>query len=261
MEKLEAEYFFDLISYRHSKLFENNLYVWEALAKIASYLETYSYKKNVANISEGAYLINPELISIGKGSLIEPGAYIKGPCILGENCTVRHGAYIRGNFIAGDNCVIGHDTEVKNSIFLNDVHAAHFAYVGDSILGNHVNLGAGTKCANLKFDNSIIVINVENKNVGTGLRKLGAILGDFSQTGCNSVTNPGTVLGKQVFCYPCVNVGGFVSSKSVVKSTEKIIISPFVETVSKAAPRKEEPAEVIKKNEPSKLKKRHKNHK
>jgi len=231
MKNFTAEYFFDFQHYRHRQLFEGCLYVWQALPKIAPYLKSYSFggiKGSIeVEVPKGVYLINPETISIGKGSVLEPGAYIKGPCILGENCTVRHGAYIRGDFIAGDGCVIGHDTEIKNSLFFDNVHAAHFAYVGDSILGSHVNLGAGTKCANLKFDYSNIIVTVEGKKIDTGLHKFGAIMGDLSQTGCNSVTNPGTLFGQRVFCYPCMNVGGFIPSDHIVKPSEHPIIVPY----------------------------------
>ena len=134
-------------------------------------------------------------IKIGKGVLIEPGAYIKSPTIIGDQTEVRHGAYIRGDCLIGANCVVGHVTEVKHSIFMNGAKAGHFAYLGDSILGNQVNLGAGTKLANLRFIKGEIIINSSDGPIKTGLRKLGAILGDGVQTGCNTVTNPGTLLG------------------------------------------------------------------
>jgi len=169
-------------------------------------------------IPKEAYIINPELITIEKGCIVEPGAYIKGPCWIGKGSTVRHGAYIRGNFICGSDCVTGHDTEIKQAIFLNNVHAAHFAYVGDSILGNRVNLGAGTKCANLKFDRSAVVIKSTFNIYKTNLTKLGAIIGDDSQTGCNCVLNPGTLFRKKVNCYPCVNIGGLIDAESIVKN-------------------------------------------
>lgn len=231
MEILHPNYFFNLKKYQHAKLFENCTHVWQALSKIRSYLEDCTLGEIETEVPDGVHLVNPELITIGKGSILEPGCYIKGPCFLGENCTVRHGAYIRGDFIAGKDCVIGHDTEIKNSIFLDGVHAAHFAYVGDSILGNHVNLGAGTKCANLKFDGTTIVLHIEGETIKTGMRKFGAIIGDSSQTGCNSVTNPGTLLGRQVFCYPCMNVHGFIPSSRIVKSTEKMVVVPYSQTM------------------------------
>lgn len=222
---LSTSYFFDLAGFPHADLFKGE-YPWSALSFIESYLKKYPLGLIEAQISPSAYLIHPDLISIGSGSIVEPGAYIQGPCIIGKNCTVRHGAYIRGNFICGDKCVIGHDTEIKNSIFLNDVHAAHFAYLGDSILGNKVNLGAGTKCANLRFDHGKISIQYEGRRIATGLKKLGALLGDGTQTGCNSVTNPGTLMGQFVFCSPCLNVGGFIPSHSIVKSETSYVVVP-----------------------------------
>lgn len=212
------EKLFDLSEFRHAAIFDRCRYPWEALNKISDYLKTIE----LGNVKEipGVHLIDPELIFIGKGTVIEPGAYIKGPCVIGENCSIRQGAYIRGDLIAGDRCVIGHDTEVKNSIFLNEANAAHFAYVGDSILGNKVNLGAGTKLANLRFDHEEIVI----EKIRTGRKKLGAILGDGTQTGCNSVANPGTVTGKNVKCSPCINFGGFIIESSLIKSGQLPVV-------------------------------------
>jgi NDP-sugar pyrophosphorylase family protein len=218
--------FFDLSMFAHRELFQENAFVWEALSKIAPYLKSKVLGTIETEIPPGAFLENREQIHIGKGCIVEPGAYIRGPCWIGEGSVIRHGAYIRGYVIAGRSCVIGHDSELKNSILLDEAHAAHFAYVGDSILGNKVNLGAGTKCANLKFDNSSITIFLEGKAINTGLRKFGAILGDNTQTGCNVVTNPGTILGPNVFCYPCTNVSGIVPGNSIVKSDQKLKITP-----------------------------------
>jgi UDP-N-acetylglucosamine diphosphorylase / glucose-1-phosphate thymidylyltransferase / UDP-N-acetylgalactosamine diphosphorylase / glucosamine-1-phosphate N-acetyltransferase / galactosamine-1-phosphate N-acetyltransferase len=150
------------------------------------------------------------LISIGPGSVIEPGCTLIGPCLLGNGCVVRQGAYLRGNILASNHVVIGHASEVKNSIFLSHAKAAHFAYVGDSILGNGVNLGAGTKCANLRFDNKEVKVRQRDRVWKTGLRKLGAILGDGAQTGCNSVTSPGTIIEKNGVVAPCSHVKGWV---------------------------------------------------
>jgi NDP-sugar pyrophosphorylase family protein len=166
---------------------------------------------------ECAYLVNPELISIGEGTIVEPGAYIRGPCIIGRNCHIRHAAYIRGNVLVGDRCVVGHATELKSCILLNHARAAHFAFVGDSILGNDVNLGAGVKCANLRLDETPVTVRFHNESISTGLRKLGSIIGDGCQIGCNTVLNPGTLLGKHAKCYPCINVSGVVEEGCVAK--------------------------------------------
>ena len=172
-------------------------------------------------ICAGAVLFDSN-IAIGKGTVIEPGALIKGPTIIGHHCEVRQGAYIRGNCIIGNRCVVGHATEVKSAVMLNDSKAGHFAYIGDSILGNNVNLGAGTKLANLKIINVEMKLSVGGEVYKTGLRKLGAILGDHVETGCNSVTSPGTLLGKKSLVYPCVNVpGGYYPTRSVISARRK----------------------------------------
>ena len=172
------------------------------------------YRINFGNVAKGELLVQGKTgvlpgasvlmagsvlmgsdIHIGQGVLIEPGALIKGPCFIGDYTEIRQGAYLRGYCLIGRRCVVGHTTEVKHSIFLDDAKAGHFAYLGDSILGRNVNLGAGTKCANLRFLPGNVLISTEKDRIDSGLRKLGAILGDEVQTGCNSVTSPGTLLG------------------------------------------------------------------
>ena len=152
-------------------------------------------------IMAGAVLMGGA-ISLGRGVLVESGAMIKSPTVIGPGSEVRQGAYIRGYCLAGAGCVLGHVTEIKHAIFLDHAKAGHFAYVGDSILGNRVNLGAGTKLANLRFTAGSVKVKSPQGHIDTGLRKIGAILGDDVQTGCNSVTNPGTILGKKSFVMP-----------------------------------------------------------
>jgi NDP-sugar pyrophosphorylase family protein len=155
---------------------------------------------------------------IGKGVLIESGAMLKEPTVIGDCTEVRQGAYVRGYCLTGSRCVIGHATEVKHSIFLNDAKAGHFAYLGDSILGNEVNLGAGTKFANLRFLPGHVLIRTPDGVVDSGLRKLGAILGDRAQTGCNSVTSPGALLGKESLLMPnATALSGWHPPKSVLR--------------------------------------------
>lgn len=214
---LSHEHFFDLSSFFHKDLFSPNILPWNVVKNLEKYLKNLSLGKIEGDISDKAFLIQPESISIGKGSIVEPGAYIQGPCVIGENCVIRHSAYIRGSVLTGHGCVIGHDTEVKSSILLNGAHAAHFAYLGNTILGNNVNLGAGVKCANFKLDHQTIHIYLDGQKIDTGQRKLGAIIGDNTQIGCNSVTNPGALIGKDVRCYPCLNVQGFIPSRSLIK--------------------------------------------
>lgn len=152
-------------------------------------------------IMAGAVLVGTRF-RFGQGVLVESGALLKEPAIIGDQTEVRQGAYLRGYCLVGQRCVVGHTTEVKHSIMLDDAKAGHFAYLGDSILGNHVNLGAGTKLANLRFQNGEVEVKTASGPIPTGLQKLGCIFGDRCQTGCNSVTNPGTLLGKKCVLMP-----------------------------------------------------------
>ncbi len=225
MNMFSPSEFFNWSGFAHSSLFDDNKPVWEVLKIINEYLLSCSLGNILGVVEKGAYLVNPEQISIGQGTVVESGAYIRGPCIIGERCEVRHGAYIRGDLITGNRCVIGHSTEIKNSLLMDGVQAGHFAYVGDSILGHHVNLGAGTKCANLRFDHQNIPIIFENRKIDTGLRKFGAIFGDHAQTGCNSVTNPGTLMGQGSSLAPCTTVHGVVPKNHIVKSPESVMLA------------------------------------
>lgn len=234
MADFHASDYFDLTNYQHAEFLKKFAHVWEALLHIKDYLSELPLGQILGDVSDKAYLVKPETIYIGKNTRVEPGAYIEGPCYIGDNCVVRHGAYIRGSIITGDHCVIGHDSEMKNSIMLDYAHAAHFAYVGDSILGNHTNLGAGTVCANLKLDGSEIVINHDGQRYATGCRKFGVILGDNAQTGCNSVTNPGTIVGKGSVCYPCTNFGGIIPPNSIIKPQMRVHISTLDHSIAKS---------------------------
>ena len=201
---------------RWADLFEGVSHPWEVLgAHLRRHVAETVRPGILGTVHAGAFIVGDD-VEIGVGSVVEPGAYIQGPCILGENVSVRHGAYVRGHVLAGDGAVIGHATEVKGSVFLPGAKAGHFAYVGDSLLGRDVNLGAGTKLANLRLAGDEVVIRCGSERLPTGLRKLGAILGDGVQTGCNSVTNPGTILGPRCRVLPCAAVGGCHPADAVV---------------------------------------------
>ncbi len=221
-----AEDYFDLTEFPFKDIFGGAEAVWDALGRIKEYLGSRGSYKIEGEVSPDAWL-EGDTIAIGEGSVVEPGAMIIGPALIGRNVTIRQGAYLRGNVIAGDGALIGHTTEVKNSIFLNGAKASHFAYVGDSILGKGVNLGAGTKLANFKLDTGERTVTVDY-GAGpepTGRRKLGAIIGDGSELGCNTVTMPGTLLGPGTLVYPCVLLRGFVPPRSVVKLRQGLDIS------------------------------------
>lgn len=214
---IDSKQFFSSINPKIKPLFKADQPLWNALKELDAYLKGLILGKIEIEIPKGVFLIDSHLISIGKGSVVEEGAYIKGPCHIGENCVVRHGAYIRGNLLTGDGCVIGHGTEIKNAIFFDKANAAHLSYIGDSILGMNVNMGAGSICSNLKLNKKDIFIKHNGELFNTGLHKLGAIIGDGCQIGCNAVLNPGTLLEKDVFCYPCTNVHGYVKTKTILK--------------------------------------------
>ncbi len=165
----------------------------------------------------GAVLLGSH-IAIGDGVLVEAGAMIKSPAIIGDMSEIRQGAYLRGYCLAGKRCVLGHATEIKHSILLNDAKAGHFAYLGDSILGNDVNLGAGTKLANLKFLPGTITVFHEGERIDTNRRKLGAIMADSCQTGCNAVTSPGTFMAKGAVLMPNATArSGYHEEKALLR--------------------------------------------
>jgi NDP-sugar pyrophosphorylase family protein len=225
---------FDLSDFAHANIFNGCKYAWEAIAKIEEYI-TNKFSSNLkpelkTDFGEGVTIKGD--VYVGKGTTIEPGAFIQGPTIIGDNCQIRQGAYIRGNILIGDKCIIGHATEAKNAIFLNEAQASHFAYVGDSILGKNVNLGAGTRLANVPLfslkdpvtlKRSNIFIKINGDEIDTGLGKLGAIIGDDVHTGCNVVTSPGCIIGPRSRIYALLSLGkGYHSAESVVKLRQQI---------------------------------------
>ncbi len=176
---------------------------------------------DAAVVMAGAYLSDDRVV-LGPGTVVESGAFLKGPTVVAGRSEVRQGAYLRGDCLVGAGCVVGHTTEVKGSVMLDGAQAGHFAYIGDSILGRRVNLGAGTKLANLKMVPGTITVRADKVVHETGRRKLGAILGDGTETGCNSVTSPGTLLGPQSMVYPTVAVpAGFHPARTVVQPHKK----------------------------------------
>ena len=165
-----------------------------------------------------------EGVYISRSAKIDSSAKIEGACIIGKGAVLRKGAYVRGNCIIGDGCVIGNSSEIKNSILFNECQVPHFNYVGDSILGYKAHLGAGAKISNLKSDKTNVCITVNGEKLKTDLKKLGAILGDRVEIGCNAVLNPGTVIGRNTTVYPLSSVRGYVEENSIYKSEQNIIM-------------------------------------
>ncbi len=171
-----------------------------------------------ATVFFGGVTLSGEDIFIGEGSVIETGAFIQGPTYIGQKTEVRQGAYLRGGCLVGERCVVGHVTEMKNSVMLPGAKAGHFAYIGDSLLGKACNLGAGTKLANLKLVKTTISIKGPDKQYDTGLRKFGVIMGDGTESGCNTVTSPGTLLGPRCLVAPNATVkAGYYPRQTIIR--------------------------------------------
>ena len=215
------EDFFDLASFAHREIFLDCNHVWDVLPKIAGYLRQRLRPDCLGKVEPGAHVLGD--VFIGPGTVVEAGAYLRGPTIIGADCQIRAGAYVRGDTLIGDGCVVGNSTELKNTILMNGAAAPHYNYCGDSVLGVNANLGAGTKLSNYKIAaDKTIRLKDGDAVVDTGLIKFGAILGDGASTGCNSVLNPGTVLGRNVLVYACAAVRGYVPHDTIVKLRQSL---------------------------------------
>jgi UDP-N-acetylglucosamine diphosphorylase / glucose-1-phosphate thymidylyltransferase / UDP-N-acetylgalactosamine diphosphorylase / glucosamine-1-phosphate N-acetyltransferase / galactosamine-1-phosphate N-acetyltransferase len=212
--------FLDLEHTAHPKLFENQNYVWDALKQIASYLQ-FRLKPGVLGEVLGKPFISNNVF-VGSGSIVEQGAFLKGPAWSGEKCHIRTGCYVRENVIVGNGVVMGNSCEFKNCILFDEVQAPHFNYVGDSILGYRAHLGAGVILSNVKLDHQEIAVAAAKSSIATGLRKFGAIVGDRTEIGCNAVINPGAVIGRDCMIYPGANFRGVLESNSIVKVRQEI---------------------------------------
>ena len=199
-------------------LFKETNYPWEVLPYIKDYIITLGN-----NLDKDNYTEIEDHIWVGSNVEIDKLSTIIAPCIIDENTIRRPGAYIRENAIIGKNCVIGNSTEIKNSIIFDNCQLPHYNYVGDSILGYHVHLGAGVILSNLKNDGTNIDIKYKGKKVSTGMRKMGSVVGDSTEVGCNSVLYPGTIIGKNTNIYPLTRVRGIINSNSIVKDENTVV--------------------------------------
>ncbi len=193
-------------------------YPWEALSGISGLILSLGQ-----SLDESEYCLLKENVWVHNSVKIAPTAYIGAPCIIGRNSEVRHCAFIRSSALIGEDCVIGNSTEVKNAILFDGVQVPHFNYIGDSILGYKAHLGAGAVTSNVKSDKSLVTVKSSNVSIETGLKKFGAIIGDGAEVGCNSVLNPGTVIGKNSTVYPLSSVRGTVNVNSIYKSSHNIV--------------------------------------
>jgi NDP-sugar pyrophosphorylase family protein len=206
---------FDLSQTEHAAIFDGCEFAWEALKKIADYVAPRA-KQVPAKRFPGASI--GEKVFIGEGTVVEPGALIKGPAIIGKNCQIRHNAYIRENVIVGDDCVVGNSCELKNVILFNGCQVPHFNYLGDSILGHKAHVGAGVIASNLKSLPGNVTVEKDGVPFDTGLRKFGALIGDGAEVGCNSVLNPGSIIGRSSLIYPSVNWRGILPANAIAKN-------------------------------------------
>jgi len=207
--------FFQLANFAHAALFDGARFVWEALERLPDYLARHMAAGIDGQVMPGATIEGD--VYVGEGTVVQPGAMIVGPALIGKGCQVRHGAFIRGHVILGDGAIVGHASEVKTAVLLDDAAAPHFNYVGDSILGRAVNLGAGSICSNFKMTHDAVVVRAGDQTYETGMRKLGAIVGDGAEIGCNAVLNPGTLIGPRSLVYPACSVRGWHAAGSVIK--------------------------------------------
>lgn len=215
---VEIKNLFDLNNTLAKEYLSNFTYPWEALKGISNLIIELGNK-----LDKNEYNLVNENVWIHKTAKIFPSAYINGPCIIGENTEVRHSAFIRGAALVGDGCVIGNSVELKNVIIFNNVQVPHFNYVGDSILGYKSHMGAGSITSNVKSDKSLVVIHNKGNNIETNLKKVGAFLGDYVEVGCNSVLNPGTIIGRNSNVYPLSSVRGVVDANSIFKNNEVVL--------------------------------------
>ena len=200
------------------KLFEGAEYPWEVLPKISAFI------MELGNtLSSEEYEKRGENVWVAKSAKVAPTAYINGPAIIGKDAEVRHCAFIRGNAIVGEGAVVGNSTELKNVVLFNKVQVPHYNYVGDSILGYRAHMGAGSITSNVKSDKTLVVVKDTEEQIATGLKKFGAMLGDCVEVGCNSVLNPGTVVGRNSQIYPTSCVRGVIHENSIYKKQGEIV--------------------------------------
>ena len=212
----------DLLDLDHTLAKEyltNFEYPWEALKGISDYIIELGNKLDKSEYTEVS-----EHVWVHNTAKVFPTAYLGAPCIVGANTEVRHCAFIRGSALIGENCVVGNSVELKNVILFDNVQTPHYNYVGDSILGYKAHMGAGSITSNVKSDKTLVKVKANDEKIATGLKKFGAILGDHVEVGCNSVLNPGTIVGRNTNIYPVCRVRGVIPANCVYKEVDNVVI-------------------------------------
>lgn len=218
MLKLKTDELFDLSHTLAADLLGSCEYPWHALPHIKEFIIQLG-----RTLPESEYDNTAENVWISKSAVVAPSATICAPAIIGHNSEIRVGAYIRGAVIVGENCVVGNSCELKNAILFDEVQVPHFNYVGDSILGYRAHTGAGAITSNVKSDKSPVTVKTDDGTMETGFKKFGAMIGDLVEIGCNSVLNPGTVIGRNSTIYPLSSVRGSIPENSIFKAPDNIV--------------------------------------
>lgn len=218
MNELKSVNLFDFSKTIAKELFESKEYPWELLPLISDYI-----KKLGETLDPEKFDKTGENIWVAKSAKVAPSASLNGPLIIDEEAEVRHCAFIRGNAIVGKGAVVGNSTELKNCILFDSVQTPHYNYVGDSIYGYKAHTGAGVIASNLKADKSLVTVNFRGEKVETGVKKFGAMIGDFGDIGCNTVMNPGSVIGRGTNVYPLSFVRGYVEANSIYKRQGEVV--------------------------------------
>ncbi len=218
MEQCKIENLYDLNETIAAKLFEGATYPWEVLAKISDFIVELGNTLDPEKFEKRG-----EHVWVAKSAKVAPTAFLNGPVIIDEDAEVRHCAFVRGNAIVGKGSVVGNSTELKNVVIFNSVQVPHYNYVGDSILGYKSHMGAGSITSNVKSDKTLVVVKDGKEEIATGLKKFGAMLGDHVEVGCNSVLNPGTVIGRNTNVYPLSMVRGVVPADSIYKNRNEVV--------------------------------------
>lgn len=218
MEELKSVNLFDFSKTIAKDLFESAEYPWELLPKISDYI-----MKLGPTLPKEVFDQIGENIWVAKSAKIAPSASLNGPLIIDEDADIRHCAFIRGNAIVGKGAVVGNSTELKNCVLFDSVQAPHYNYVGDSIYGYKAHTGAGVIASNLKSDKSLVTVNFRGEKVPTGVKKFGAMVGDFGDIGCNTVMNPGTIIGRRTSVYPLSFVRSYVEEDSIYKKQGEVV--------------------------------------
>ncbi len=217
MEQAKISNLYDLEQTIAKDLFEGATYPWEVLGKISGFIRELGPKLDPERFEQRG-----EEIWVAKSANVAPTAFLNGPLIIDEEAEIRHCAFVRGSAIVGRGSVVGNSTELKNVVIFNSVQVPHYNYVGDSVLGYKSHMGAGSITSNIKSDRTVVVIKDQTERLETGLKKIGAMLGDYVEVGCNSVLNPGTVIGRGSNIYPLSSVRGVIPANSIYKNRSEV---------------------------------------